>query len=294
MPTATATLSYTITNWGPLTTPWSMPDSCTSNVAIASTADTAFVLQNEHCSPSLFSCLPSPTDSNAPEALSSARDTVGLGIHAPPFYSPAPSCPDGWKTVGLAGRDGDATASRSGWFTASYEGPNLDDVELSMDPSPGLNEVLARLLDADETAVVCCPSSMTMLPNFYCSSSLPSYTVSTACDTFWFQTGAITDIDTLGTGSATWTIQRTTYSADEIPELTGWSQVGPLVLFHKPTDLAGNGDNDSDGNDQTDGAGETNAAVGGHGGEGFWGVGVRVVASAVGSVLAGAAVVLLR
>ncbi|KAL4740502.1 hypothetical protein BDV11DRAFT_214345 [Aspergillus similis] len=293
MPTATATLSWTLTNWGPLTTPWSLSDSCTSNVAIASIADTALVLQNEQCSITPFACYPSPTDSNAPEALSSARNTPGTDIYAPPFYSPAPACPDGWKTVGLAGRDGDATASQSGWFTATYKGESLDDYEMDL-PTPAFNQVLAGLLDADETAVVCCPSSMTMLPGFYCSSSLPSYTVSTGCKTFFRATGGVTDLASIGQGSATWTTQKTTYSAEETPELTGWSQAPPLVLFHKPTDIARDGDDDAEANDKTDSAGETNAATPGYGRESFWGVGVKVAASAVGSMLAGAAVILLR
>ncbi|KAL4818505.1 hypothetical protein BDW67DRAFT_182664 [Aspergillus spinulosporus] len=291
MPTATATLSWIFTNWGPLTTPWSLPDSCTSNVAIASTADTAFVLQNEQCPFSFSSCYPSPTDPNAPEALSSARSTAGTDIYAPPFFSPAPACPDGWKTVGLAARDGDATASRSGWFTATYEGEHLDDFDSEI-LTPAYNQVLAGLLDADETAVVCCPSSMTMLPGFYCSSSLPSYTVSTACEIFFRPTGGVTDLTSIRQGSVTWTTQTTTYSAEETPEFTGWSQVAPLVLFHKPTDVARDGD--SEANDDADSAGETNAAAPGYGRGGFWGVEVKVAASAVGSMLAGAALILLR
>ncbi|KAL3431838.1 hypothetical protein BDV09DRAFT_188081 [Aspergillus tetrazonus] len=270
MPTATATLSWTFTNWGPLTTPWSLPDSCTSNVAIASTADTAFVLRAELCPFSFDSCYPSPTDSNAPEALSSALNTYGTDIYAPPFYSPAPACPDGWKTVG---------------------GEQLDDVDSEV-LTPAYNQVLAGLLDADETAVVCCPSSMTMLPGFYCSSSLPSYTVSTACEVF--HRGDITDLPSLRESSVTWTTTTTTYSAEETPEFTGWSQVALLLLFHRPTDVARGGDDDAGANDVVDSAGETNAAAPGYGRESFWGVGVKVAASAVGSVLAGAALILLR
>ncbi|KAL4766658.1 uncharacterized protein BDW70DRAFT_165664 [Aspergillus foveolatus] len=277
MPTATATLFWTFTNWGPLTTPWSLPDSCTSNVAIASTADTAFVFQNERCPFSFDSCYPSPTDSNAPEALSSARNTAGTDIYAPPFYSPAPACPAGWKTVGVAARDGE----------------HLDDVDSEV-LTPAYNQVLAGLLDADETAVVCCPSSMTMLPGFYCSSSLPSYTVSTACEVFFRPTGGVTDLASFREGSVTWTTTTTTYSAEETPEFTGWSQVAPLVLFHKPTDVARSGDDDEEANDVVDSAGETNAAAPGYGRESFWCVGVKVAASAVGSMLAGAALILLR
>ncbi|CBF88761.1 predicted protein [Aspergillus nidulans FGSC A4] len=291
MPTATATLSWKFTNWGPLTTPWSLPDSCTSNVAIASTADTDFVLWAELCPFSFDSCYPSPTDSNAPEALSSALNTHGTDIYAPPFYSPAPACPNGWKTVGVAARDGDATASRAGWFTTIYEGEQLDDIDSEV-LTPAYNQVLAGLLDADETAVVCCPSSMTMLPGFYCSSSLPSYTVSTACEVF--HRGDITDLPSLRESSVTWTTTTTTYSAEETPEFTGWSQVAPLLLFHKPTDVARGGDDDAGANDVVDSAGETNAAAPGYGRESFWGVGVKVAASAVGSMLAGAAFILLR
>ena len=156
MPTATATLSWTLTNWGPLTTSWSLPDSCTSNVALAYTEEPGWIILNEQCSPSPFACLPSPTDSNAPAALSSARNTIGLDIHPDPFYSPALSCPYGWKTVGVASRKGTATASKSGWFTASFE-DNLEEIDFADDSPIELNEAIALLLDADETAVACCP-----------------------------------------------------------------------------------------------------------------------------------------
>ncbi|KAL5050881.1 hypothetical protein BDW71DRAFT_171807 [Aspergillus fruticulosus] len=296
MPTATATLSWTLTNWGPLTTSWSLPDSCTSNVALAYTEEPGWIIINEQCSPSPFSCLPSPTDSNAPAALSSARNTIGLDIHPDPFYSPAPSCPDGWKTVGVAAREGTATASKSGWFTASFE-DNLEEIDFADDSPIELNEAIALLLDAGETAVACCPSSMTMLPGYICSSSLPSYKVSTACESYWEATGALTDEHTIGTGTDTWTVSRTTYSSDEASQFTGWSQVRPLMLLHKPTDLAGNEEDDSETKDEADAADaaeETNAAAGGYGGEAFWGVGSRVFVSAVGSMLAGAALVMLR
>ena len=92
----------------------------------------------------------------------------------------------------------------------------------------------------------------------------------------------------------TWTTTTTTYSAEETPEFTGWSQVAPLLLFHKPTDVARGGDDDAAANDVVDSAGETNAAASGYGRKSFWGVGVKVAASAVGSMLAGATLVLLR
>lgn len=66
------------------------------------------------------------------------------------------------------------------------------------------------------------------------------------------------------------------------------------MLLHKPTDLAGSNEDDSETKDEADAAEETNAAVGGYSGKAFWGVGTRVFVSAVGSMLAGAALVMLR
>ncbi|KAL2834032.1 hypothetical protein BJY01DRAFT_259710 [Aspergillus pseudoustus] len=299
MPTATATLSWTITNWGPLTTSWSLPSACSSRVYIFPTASPSFGNYAD-CDNGLFTCYPSPTDSDAPSALSEARNTPTLGFQAAPVYSPAPSCPSGWKTVGAVGREGQgASVSRSGWFTLPYD-EDVDEEGINI-PEVGFQDVLASLLDPSETAVMCCPSSMTVGENGGCQSSLSDYTISTACRTHYSPNSIDDVLTSIGAGQISWTTDKTTFPASDIPSLTAQAVVDPLVLLHKPTDLAG-GDNDDDDeqeeNDHVEGEGEdpseTNAAAALRAGDGFFGIGGRVVASAFASILAGAAMVLLR
>ncbi|KAL3465112.1 hypothetical protein BJX64DRAFT_285974 [Aspergillus heterothallicus] len=300
MPTATATLSWTITNWGPLTTSLSLPSACSSRVIIYAT-DEPFFGNYADCDNGLFTCYPSPTDSAAPSALSEARNTFTLGAQAPPVYSPAPSCPPGWKTVGAVGReDEDASVSRSGWFTVQYNSSEIDGEDV---PQAGFQDVLASLLDPEETAVMCCPSSMTIHDETGgCRSTLEDYSISTACQTH-FRPGDIDDVATsIGAGEVSWTTDKTTFLAAELPSLTAEAYADPLVLLHKPTDLTGDsgggGDDDDDEgqeeNDDTGDPSETNAAAALRGGDGGFGVGGRMLASMLGSVVVGAALVLLR
>ncbi|KAL2807718.1 hypothetical protein BJX63DRAFT_61148 [Aspergillus granulosus] len=286
MPTATATLSWTITNWGPLTTSWSLPSTCSDRVIIFST-DEPIIANYADCDNGLFTCSPSPTDSNAPSALSDTRNTPTLGYQAV-IYSPAPSCPSDWKTVGLIGREGEGTVSRSGWFTVPYDVDEEGEEGIVIDtPEAGLGDVLARLLDPSETAIMCCPSSMTVNSLGGCRSSLEDYSISTACQTYY--TGDV--LTSIGAGVVSWTTEKTTFSASEVPSLTAEVDVNPLLLLHKPTDLAGGEDDDQE---ETDDPSETNAAAALAAGEGIWGLGVRVVASALGSMVVGAAMVFLR
>ncbi|KAL3491862.1 hypothetical protein BJX62DRAFT_203885 [Aspergillus germanicus] len=161
MPTATATLSWTITNWGPLITPWSLPPTCTDRAFIYTTEgpwnseypiDAPLVGFYAQCDNNgRVACYPEPTDSNARSALSELRATPTIGgYHAGPIYSPAPECPEGWETVGALRRDGDAPVSRSGLYTVPYEAyPGF--------PQVGFKDALASLLDPSETAIMCCP-----------------------------------------------------------------------------------------------------------------------------------------
>jgi hypothetical protein len=161
MPTATATLSWTITNWGPLTTLWSLPSACSNQAFIYKTegpwnskypVDAPLIGLHAQCDNNgRVSCYPEPTDSRARSVLSELRATPTIGgYHAGPIYSPAPECPEGWETVGALGRDGDGPVSRSGLYTVPYEAyPGF--------PEVGFKDALASLLDPSETAVMCCP-----------------------------------------------------------------------------------------------------------------------------------------
>ncbi|KAJ0417901.1 hypothetical protein BJY00DRAFT_315499 [Aspergillus carlsbadensis] len=303
MPTATATLSWTITNWGPLTTSWSLPSACSNQAFIYSTdgplgvysPDPPLVGLYEECDNGLFTCYPEPTDSNAPSALSEARPTFSQGYRAAPVYSPAPSCPAGWKTVGALGRDGDGPVSRSGLFTVPYEA----DPEGGL-PGPvfGYQDALASLLDPSETAVMCCPSSMTIRDNLRggCRSTLEDYSISTACRTHFPANGMLQSEfqSSFSAGLLSWTTDKTTYPVSDVPSLAADAAVEPLVLFHQPTDLSGGSGDESEESEEGENPGETNAAAALRGGDGVSGVSGRMLLTAFGSMVAGAALVLLR
>ncbi|KAL2843313.1 hypothetical protein BJY01DRAFT_264289 [Aspergillus pseudoustus] len=296
MPTATATLGWTITNWGPLTTSWSLPTACAEQVFIYSKEDPYMGLYAE-CDNGLYTCYPPPTDSNAPSELAAAVRTISLGYQAPPVYSPAPECPEGWKTVGAVAREGEGTEiSRSGWFTVPYE-------TRSDRPRIGLQDVFASLLDLSETAVMCCPSSMIAPDMGGCRSPLPDYAISTACLTHASVEYVSDFITSISAGHISWTTEKTTPPPSWTSSHAAEATVSPLFLFHKPTDLAG-GEGDDDDDDEEEGVGaeendetadpsETNAAAALRGGLGVLGVEGRVLASALGSMMVGAAMVLM-
>ncbi|KAJ0418203.1 hypothetical protein BJY00DRAFT_315098 [Aspergillus carlsbadensis] len=294
MPTATSTLSWVITNWGPLTTPWALPSACSNQVWIYPT-DEPLLGHPAECDNGLFPCLPEPTDSDAPSALSAARLTPTLGFHAPPIYSPAPACPEGWKTVGAAGRDGDGPVSRSGWFTVPYESTLEEQPEGAELADAGFQDVLASLLDPSETAVMCCPSSMTVNNLGGCRSTLDDYSISTACHTHFRPDGIDDILTSIGAGQVSWTTDLSTFAASELPSLTAEAAVDALMLLHKPTDVSGDGgDEGAEEDTEEEDPSETNAALALRAGDGVWGIPGRVLLSAVGSMVAGAAMVLLR
>ncbi|KAL2862281.1 uncharacterized protein BJX67DRAFT_385776 [Aspergillus lucknowensis] len=305
MPSVSTAFEWTFTNWGPLTTPYSLPDTCTSRVAIANSEVPSVVAWWNPCEDQPWSCFPTPTASDAIDDIVSSNETPGLG-RLGPYFSPAPSCPSGWETVAAAARTGDPEAplSTSGWIATRSIG---DESEPDAPRFHDLIEALAGSLDPSETVIMCCPSSMTVFANANCYSALPSYTPSTACRSYFVPT----DIATVTTGyvgldgetttsgilmltpttpADTW---RTTFAASETADFVAYTEALALLLLHQPTDLEGGTDDGSDhGSDEADDPSETNSAgrlaVGGV--AGLWGV----VGGVIASVLAGASLVLLR
>ncbi|KAL2815614.1 hypothetical protein BDW59DRAFT_166761 [Aspergillus cavernicola] len=303
MPTSSSLFGYSITNWGPLTTDFTFPASCTSatTIAIAYATEPNYPIWRD-CRSQTNVCLPSPTDSGAVESAIDENLIPGDG-QVLAFYSPGPSCPSGWNTVGLAARNAEGTLSRSGVFataTADEEVPTLYNFDY----------VLAALLDPSETALWCCPTSMTVAIDGLCYSEVPDYTISTACQTVYLQS----DIGTFATGipgdngqtregeillitaTTTGTVESTRFDASEVTDFVALSMAPPLRLVHQPTDLAGGEDSGENEDDSTEAEeedpSETNAAARvSIGGGGAWG---GVVVSLVASVVAGASLVLLR
>ncbi|KAL3471238.1 hypothetical protein BJX99DRAFT_263435 [Aspergillus californicus] len=297
MPTSSTLFDYSITNFGPLTTAFTVPASCASTTSTAiAFADEPNVAIWQQCDPHPNICLPTPTDSGALETALEINRIFGDG-RIGGFYSPGPSCPSGWETAGAAGRNADGILSRSGYLATST---------ISVDSQQPVfynpDDVLLALLDPSETAVWCCPESMAIGEMGYCYSTLPDLPFSTACQTFY----TLSDLATYTTGIpgddgqttegeielitvlTTGTVTRTTFAASDMPGFVAVSQVDPIVLVHQPTDLSGQNDGDTGDEESPN---ETNAAgrVGVLGG-GSWGVVVWVV----GSVVLGGVVVLLR
>ncbi|KAL5342496.1 hypothetical protein BJX70DRAFT_394713 [Aspergillus crustosus] len=332
MPSLTSTLGYTLTNFGPLppTTPLSYAPSCTSNIILAETLHPDTPFWNPSCPSAQQICLPNIPNPAALESITQRLETPALG-QLVAHYSPATACPGGWETVGVAGREG-GTVVREGWFkTAATGGEDEAGTEAEdedeydgYDSGPAFAsyvDILPILLDDSETAVQCCPSSMTLFPNGNCYSPLPAslYTPTLACRTY-FTTDDIGPISTAvpdDTGSETSTevlfitvtetgmVETVTIGAagEEREGFIAYSQVPALMLLYKETDLVEGNVGGGDGGDgvENGGPGETNGAgalrlqvqVGGWGsgpGAEIWGVGV-VLGS---SVFVGAAMVLLR
>jgi hypothetical protein len=138
-----------------------------------------------------------------------------------------------------------------------------------------------------------------------CRSSLTDYSISTACVTRLLDTGmAVTDVQSsLSAGLMSWTTSTRTYSASDVPSMVAEAVVDPLVLLHQPTDLAGESGDGSGGGDSEEDAesdsevespSETNVAAVLRVRDGTWGGPGMVALSAVGSMVLGAAMVLLR
>ncbi|BCS19503.1 uncharacterized protein APUU_12331A [Aspergillus puulaauensis] len=95
MPTATSTIGWTLANAGPGPATHSVPTWCTESSYQIATATSAYPVWDNQCSTTVGNaeCGVRPTDSAlAKEATSN--------WYILPFYSPGPSCPSGWKTVG--------------------------------------------------------------------------------------------------------------------------------------------------------------------------------------------------
>ncbi|KAL3441327.1 hypothetical protein BJX65DRAFT_288756 [Aspergillus insuetus] len=197
------------------------------------------------------------------------------------FYSPAPGCSEGYKTVGVASRDGAGPVTREGFLEKPIL-PTSVDIPSNLIPSIfpsssfgaaqptatappgpaldlanfpvvfGRDDALIAALEPAETAVWCCPQSMTAGLNGYCSSVLPSYTFSSACqaifrteDTATYTTripqndGSTTEGRLLLVTATTKGETLTTSISDaEASGFVAVTVVPPLTLVHKPTDLA--------------------------------------------------------
>ncbi|KAJ4013507.1 hypothetical protein NW752_007809 [Fusarium irregulare] len=175
MPTATEFFGLTITNFGPLTTTYTPPPSCTAGT----TDHLLYAISNAttilHGSPT---CDHDPVGDCVPEGssydvlaskISHAWDLGFLNYHSPGVH-----CPKGWTTAAvLENGEGAASEVKSGVFTntdTQFETPSDPDAPSVLGP----NEIWPRLLEPSETLVYCCPSGWT--PNVWgiCVTSIES------------------------------------------------------------------------------------------------------------------------
>ncbi|KAL4923540.1 uncharacterized protein BDV17DRAFT_235173 [Aspergillus undulatus] len=261
MPSSSSTLGWTFANWGSAPTAWPTPN-CTPEPVIyfADDDDRDEPDLYESCPPTtLPECWPEPTNTNLIDDFLGDQRNI-------PYYSPGVNCPSGWEAVGTASRSGDRDASSTGIFTVNILPTTgfdwLDDDIRAF----GHHDALGALLDPDETAIACCPSSMTVGDNGICYSTLSNHPISTAC--FADYVGLDWNVDltsttfvwhgTTRTGVIpTTTIPRTpthtttrTIEADETSDLVAATQMGPIYLVHRPGDEDENNNNNN--NDNSD------------------------------------------
>jgi hypothetical protein len=157
MPTATSTLGWTLTNWGPLPDTYTPDPTCTAatDVFIAYTDAPYAPFWAEVCTTATTeNCWPVPTDQSALEEYANNPYLVA-------YLSPAVACPSGWESIGGAANPADGPVTSSGIFTG-YPGrwDYGDDDAANNNDAPviiGWKDAIGALLDDGETAIACCP-----------------------------------------------------------------------------------------------------------------------------------------
>ncbi|CEL09621.1 hypothetical protein ASPCAL12754 [Aspergillus calidoustus] len=321
MPNATATLGWTVANWGDAPATYTLASDCTAStdLHIVHTNGPSVPIWPETCTTTaaVETCWPTPTDSD----LASAATNRYSGA-----YWSGVNCPSGWSSIGEAAHPTNGPVTSSGVFTiqARLDGDDddydWDDIDFDRDDDNddddfivfGFQDALGALLEFGETAIACCPRSMSVGRNGLCYTTLPSHTVTTACvpryspfvpnlvsTTYVLDgtthTGRIfvpaTDNDPLlPTSTST-----TTFRSQQTNDLVAASLITPIYVVHRDGDEPGpsqtGGANESDngsgsGNTNPE---ETNGAATLHGGPGMahWGQ-IKVMGGVLGaSVLAG-------
>jgi hypothetical protein len=167
--TSTLLDAYTITNYGPFTTPFAPSASCLAptNMGIGlGYSGLPAQINFDDCSndPPDEACFPTPTDSGALSSVWELMQADASGLMQP-FYSPATACPDGFATAMMAARGADGTVGLSGWYETPSFTPTATVANGSTTTPTGAPEttvfaapdVFVALLDVNETAVWCCP-----------------------------------------------------------------------------------------------------------------------------------------
>ncbi|KAL4952191.1 hypothetical protein BDW69DRAFT_168275 [Aspergillus filifer] len=280
MPSSSVTVGWTFANWG--TAPATYISSrCTPSPAIyyAETEDPDLPEEFVSCPATTYdSCFPEPTNTDLIDDYLNNQRNI-------PYWSPGVNCPSGWESVGAASRSGTADPVSTGIFTVNAVPDDPFDIIGGLPDAIeddlralGYHDALAALLEPSETAIACCPSSMTVGRNGICYSTLPSQSISTACDAAFISLTGNVDLTSTtfvwhGSTRTGWyptsTIPRTptrtathTIDDDDRRELVAATQLGPIYLVHRPGDEDNSGNNGSGNgaNSDSESADETGAA----------------------------------
>ncbi|KAL3464552.1 hypothetical protein BJX64DRAFT_298361 [Aspergillus heterothallicus] len=325
MPSATATLGWTVANWGSVPAAYTFNSSCTAStdLYIVPTNQPSIPFWQEICpSPTPVSaidtCWPTPTDSDLASAAATNR------YHGA-YWSPGVNCPSGWTSVGQAAHPTNGPVTSSGVFTIQprwggddddFDWDHDDDNDYDYDDDDddddddlvvfGFQDALGALLESGETAVACCPRPMSVGWNGLCYETLPRHTVTTACVARYppvpprpvsttyvvdgtTHTGRVFVPATATQPALPTATSTTTFRSQQTDDLVAASLMTPIYVVHRERSTQSGGADESGtgtGNSDPD---ETNAAWRVHGEPGMahWGQ-VKVMAGVVGaSVLAG-------
>lgn len=160
MPTATSAIGHVLSNLGPLTETFTAPASCATlqdkvQIALATQPEgNQFVPE---CKVWTYGdCYPSGSAIDSGLAsLDWENPAKGFTID---YFSPGIVCPTGWTTAGVA------TKSEGGSITSSgpaFVLPTTESIgsrfHIYVNPTPN---ILIGAMDPEETAVLCCPRSV--------------------------------------------------------------------------------------------------------------------------------------
>ncbi|RTE76522.1 hypothetical protein BHE90_009004 [Fusarium euwallaceae] len=296
MPTTTAYFGTTLSNFGPLTTTYTAPSSCSTGTdrIVLVHPDTPNIFQAvPTCKAQpIGECLPSGSKWDANETSSTSFQYVRA------YYSPGVVCPAGWRTVGTLAHATNSGADVSGVFsnTQTAKARGGPDLPTNLDPL----DYWLHVLDESETLVHCCPSGYNAegFGNCYSSGSASSHTYSERCIQS-YSVGEFTIVPTLdgkclSSPLVSWVLEAPTTYTEPLKTTAEWTSdliaatwIPALALVHKDSDV-GEAKSGSD-------AEETGESEGGDGGDDDSGAsrnGVVSVFAVMVGMLAGAGMLL--
>lgn len=145
----------TFANYGPVTTTYTPPTSCSATdkyrLGTVTQGVALYDFGQVACpSTSDWDCVPSGTASASITALVNGDGQRYVASGG--YYSPGLYCPSGWATVGVMARDASSSLSSSGVLSQSDTGTAMGD-PTAFDPATHL----AGVLRPSETVALCCP-----------------------------------------------------------------------------------------------------------------------------------------